>query len=240
MKRLFNLYGGKKGYLDEKEAKLFILDVLSVCELVKEIPNLEATIDGIYKELDPENLNKVYLKELLKPSWGKVQDILNTVYRKMNKLNGKGPLRPAPPPVPKQPESSLSESDYEECCPPSFICPISTEIMNDPVILVEIGTTYDRKSIERWLTSHNSDPSTGLDIKSKDLLPVLALKNAIEEWKNNLKEKQKLKKLRRDVHLKENSELVSLNDHKSLNSNLKEKTSQVYSHSNSVVDNLSS
>jgi len=219
MKRLFNLYGGKKGHLDEREAKLFIRDVLFVCEMTKEVPDLQSTIDAIFHELDPTNSNKLQYQELLKPSWGKVQDLLHTVYAKMNlnvltNTDSSGSLKNSPK-MPRDPNAGtpstssspgcfpplvrkklddstdLSESDFEDCCPPSFICPISTEIMTDPVILVETKTTYDRKSIEQWLLQHTTDPSTGLEIKSKEILPVLALKNAIEEWKNDMIELQK-------------------------------------------------
>jgi len=211
MLRLFNLYGGKKGFLDEREAKIFIRDVLFVCELTKEVPDLRATIDAIFTELDSTNSNRVLYQELLKPSWGKVQDLLHTVYGKMNKLqqiNASGTessghlkdepnhtlsLFPISHPVKVDSDSNLSESELEECCPPSFICPISTEIMNDPVILVETGTTYDRKYIEQWLQNNNTDPSTGLQLTSKEVLHVLALKNAIEEWKEDMKKKKEKK-----------------------------------------------
>jgi len=222
MRRLFNLYGGKKGYLDEREAKLFIKDVLFVCELTKEIPDLQATIDGIFRELDPAITNKIQYSELLKPSWGKVQDLLHTVYGKMNNLNGISSSTDSPYGSPvvtrtnprligvttptvattsspgtlrlkSEDSADISDPDFEECCPPSFICPISTEIMSDPVMLVETKTTYDRKSIEQWLLQHNSDPSTGLELRSKDIISLLVLKNAIEEWKIDMKDMHKKK-----------------------------------------------
>lgn len=39
-------------------------------------------------------------------------------------------------------------------------CPITKEIMDDPVILVATGQTYERKAIEEWLMKHNTDPLT--------------------------------------------------------------------------------
>jgi hypothetical protein len=207
MTRLFHLYGGKKGYLTATEAKHFIRDVLIVCELLDEIDDVESTINGIFIELDSSGTNKLFLSELLKPSWGKVQDILHTVASKMNKLNSSTNGFGTPPhpsgttslPNAKIYEESLSQSDIENNCPPSFICPISTEIMSDPVILVETGTTYDRKSIQQWLEKHDSDPSTGLKVTSKELISVLSLKNAIEEWTENRKTKQKERKVRRQI-----------------------------------------
>jgi len=237
MLRLFNMYGGRKGYLDEREAKIFIRDVLFVCEISRELPDLQATIDAIFIELDTTHSNRVVYQELLKPSWGKVQDLLHTVYGKMNKLKnpnaseteslGKSSTFSSTPTTPtatptatpttiSQPPSlrvtrvdssnELSESELEECCPPSFICPISTEIMSDPVILVETGTTYDRKSIEQWLQNNSTDPSTGLQIKSKETLHILALKNAIEEWKEDMREMQKMKKEKKEAREREKIE----------------------------------
>jgi len=228
MRRLFNSYGGKKGYLDEREAKLFIKDVLFVCEVTKE-PDLNATIEGIFHELDPLNTNRVAYQELLKPSWGKVQDLLHTVYSKINTLKNinstdtslqdtpiSSPITTAmQTPTSSQPaffrpikehSGDLSESELEDCCPPSFICPISQEMMTDPVILVETKTTYDRPSIEQWLQKHATDPSTGLEIKSKEILSVLALRNAIEEWTSNTKEQQKKKKEHKEAKARERAE----------------------------------
>ena len=46
----------------------------------------------------------------------------------------------------------------------SFLeCPITHEIMNDPVIAAD-GHTYERRAIERWLSQKNYSPMTGLMI----------------------------------------------------------------------------
>ncbi len=45
-------------------------------------------------------------------------------------------------------------------------CPISYEIMTDPVILVETGQTYERSNILRWFDSSMSDPITGSKLKN--------------------------------------------------------------------------
>jgi len=228
MRRLFNSYGGKKGYLDEREAKLFIKDVLFVCEVTSET-DLNATIEGIFHELDPLNTNRVAYQELLKPSWGKVQDLLHTVYSKINTLKNINSLDSSLQDTPissstttamqtpttsqpvffqaiKEHSGDLSDSELEDCCPPSFICPISQEMMTDPVILVETKTTYDRPSIEQWLQKHTTDPSTGLEIKSKEILSVLALRNAIEEWTDNMNELQKKKKEHKEAKAREKAE----------------------------------
>jgi len=65
--------------------------------------------------------------------------------------------------------------------PPSFYCPISQQCMHDPVVLAD-GHTYERRHIERWLLDHNTSPKNGLELPQKDLFPNHALRNAIEEY----------------------------------------------------------
>lgn len=79
-------------------------------------------------------------------------------------------------------ESQLSEM-AEEKIPPSFLCPISAELMTDPVMVVDSGMVYDRVSIEAWFVSHNTDPMTNQALNSKTLVGVLTLKNAIVEYR---------------------------------------------------------
>lgn len=41
--------------------------------------------------------------------------------------------------------------------PEEFLCPISLEVMTDPVIMVETAMTYDRASIEQHFASGNDN-----------------------------------------------------------------------------------
>uniref|UniRef100_A0A9I9D5B0 RING-type E3 ubiquitin transferase n=1 Tax=Cucumis melo TaxID=3656 RepID=A0A9I9D5B0_CUCME len=71
--------------------------------------------------------------------------------------------------------------------PHEFLCPITLEIMTDPVI-VATGQTYDRESIQKWLHSnHRTCPKTGQTLVHLSLAPNYALKNLILQWcqKNN-------------------------------------------------------
>lgn len=73
--------------------------------------------------------------------------------------------------------------------PPHFLCPVSMELMKDPV-MVATGHTYDRPSIKRWLEQgHKTCPVTGSRLRNLDLLPNFALRSAISEWAaaNNVK-----------------------------------------------------
>ncbi|CAI0462544.1 unnamed protein product [Linum tenue] len=64
----------------------------------------------------------------------------------------------------------------------SFRCPISLEIMRDPVI-IETGHTYDRCSILKWFRAGNATcPNTGKKLSSTELIPNVALKQLIQQY----------------------------------------------------------
>ncbi|KAK4396040.1 U-box domain-containing protein 16 [Sesamum angolense] len=66
--------------------------------------------------------------------------------------------------------------------PADFRCPISLDLMRDPVV-VSTGQTYDRSSITMWIESgHATCPKTGQPLAHTQLIPNLALKNLIAMW----------------------------------------------------------
>merc|ERR1719171_3447531 len=65
--------------------------------------------------------------------------------------------------------------------PPSFYCPVSQQVMRDPVVLCD-GHTYERRHIQRWLQENNTSPVSGLQLPQQDIYPNHALRNAIEEY----------------------------------------------------------
>ena len=56
-------------------------------------------------------------------------------------------------------------------------CPISHEIMVDPVV-GEDGQTYERKELARWLHVHNTSPMTGERMGAR-MVPNHAVKSMI-------------------------------------------------------------
>ncbi|KAK4421135.1 U-box domain-containing protein 17 [Sesamum alatum] len=66
--------------------------------------------------------------------------------------------------------------------PKDFCCPISLDLMKDPVI-VSTGQTYDRVSIARWMQEgHCTCPKTGQMLVHTKLVPNRALRNLIMHW----------------------------------------------------------
>ncbi|KAL6206746.1 hypothetical protein ACLB2K_023993 [Fragaria x ananassa] len=66
--------------------------------------------------------------------------------------------------------------------PKDFCCPISLDLMREPVIIAT-GQTYDRSSISRWLEEgHCTCPKTGQMLPHTKLVPNKALRNLILQW----------------------------------------------------------
>ncbi|KAE9606183.1 hypothetical protein Lal_00024924 [Lupinus albus] len=66
--------------------------------------------------------------------------------------------------------------------PHEFRCPISLDLMRDPVI-VSSGHTYDRISIAQWINSgHNTCPKSGQRLIHTALIPNYALKSLVQQW----------------------------------------------------------
>jgi len=64
---------------------------------------------------------------------------------------------------------------------PEYLCPISQEVMVDPVTTSD-GFTYDRANIERWLREHDTSPVTNQRVGNKTLVPNTSLRILIAEW----------------------------------------------------------
>ncbi|GFP99572.1 U-box domain-containing protein 13 [Phtheirospermum japonicum] len=66
--------------------------------------------------------------------------------------------------------------------PDDFRCPISLELMKDPVI-VSTGQTYERSCIEKWLKAgHATCPKTQQALTSTSLTPNYVLRSLIAQW----------------------------------------------------------
>nr|GME04553.1 U-box domain-containing protein 26-like [Ipomoea batatas]GME04565.1 U-box domain-containing protein 26-like [Ipomoea batatas] len=66
--------------------------------------------------------------------------------------------------------------------PPLFRCPISLDLLRDPVTLCT-GQTYDRSSIEKWLGAGNTTcPVTMQKLHDPSIVPNHTLRHLINDW----------------------------------------------------------
>ncbi|XP_078142077.1 WD repeat, SAM and U-box domain-containing protein 1 isoform X2 [Centroberyx gerrardi] len=69
--------------------------------------------------------------------------------------------------------------------PDEFLCPITRELMKDPVIAAD-GYSYEREAIESWIrTKNKSSPMTNLPLPTTLITPNRSLKMAIARWKSS-------------------------------------------------------
>ncbi|CAF3169117.1 unnamed protein product [Rotaria socialis] len=73
----------------------------------------------------------------------------------------------------------------------TFVCPITHELMVDPVIDPD-GNSYERRAIEDWLRQTGTSPITRAPLLASDLRPNRALKAAIDEYRHSIDSKNQL------------------------------------------------
>ncbi|KAK4356539.1 hypothetical protein RND71_025510 [Anisodus tanguticus] len=79
-------------------------------------------------------------------------------------------------------QASADGSQKAPVIPDDFRCPISLELMRDPVI-VSTGQTYERSCIEKWLEAgHSTCPKTQQALTSRALTPNYVLRSLIAQW----------------------------------------------------------
>ena len=73
--------------------------------------------------------------------------------------------------------------------PREFYCPITGDLMNEPV-LGKDGHSYEKSEIFQWLSTNKTSPLTREPLTTDDLVDNLPLKRSIEEIRKYLKEEQ--------------------------------------------------
>ena len=85
----------------------------------------------------------------------------------------------------KRKAESSSTATSSSSIPPDYECPISMELMTDPVICSD-GFSYERSAIEIWLKAHDRSPKTNETLPNKTLIPNKTLKAAIVTFKESI------------------------------------------------------
>eukprot|EP01024_Parvocaulis_polyphysoides_P010135 TRINITY_DN1335_c0_g1_i8.p1 TRINITY_DN1335_c0_g1~~TRINITY_DN1335_c0_g1_i8.p1 ORF type:complete len:471 (-),score=45.29 TRINITY_DN1335_c0_g1_i8:187-1599(-) len=69
-------------------------------------------------------------------------------------------------------------------------CPITDELMKDPVMLIESGNIYEKCAIQKWLSIVKTDPLTNAEIQRGDLAPVHLLRSECQEFEQKMRNPQ--------------------------------------------------
>ena len=72
----------------------------------------------------------------------------------------------------------------------NLICPITWELMKDPVICAD-GFTYERAAITSWFEVHSTSPRTNVVLEDFNLIPNFALKAVIAQYLSEQQYKMK-------------------------------------------------
>ena len=90
--------------------------------------------------------------------------------------------------------------------PDAFVCPISLQIMSNPVTDINSGHTFERKTIEEWLIrskGSGTNPLTRGPLRLSDLVPNTELRTKIMKWKvksgyQDIKQAEDAAKIKKD------------------------------------------
>ena len=76
-----------------------------------------------------------------------------------------------------------SKYNFPDDISQNFLCPISYDVLYDPVITAD-GHTYEKIEILKWFINDNkTSPLTNKKLESLDVIPNIVLKNVINDWK---------------------------------------------------------
>ena len=81
----------------------------------------------------------------------------------------------------KQIHNRLAHNCAMDDIPPQFLCPITQELIQDPVSTL-CGHTFERAAIEQWFEGHGTCPADNLPVGVKKVTPNYSLKSSIEDF----------------------------------------------------------
>ena len=82
-----------------------------------------------------------------------------------------------------KPSAAADNVAEEDNTPDAICCPITQEIMIDPVFLVGDGHTYEREAITTWLEQNNTSPLTNEILPDCTLIANHVVKKMVAEWR---------------------------------------------------------
>jgi hypothetical protein len=106
--------------------------------------------------------------------------------------------------------------------PPEFICPLTLEIMTEPV-MTRLGHNFELSALLKWLDGHEVCPLTRNPMTLKDIIVNRALKANIRAWRKVTGQEDKPKEFDQKLPL-----VLSLSCHQRLSSRYRKKQNIPY------------
>ncbi len=79
------------------------------------------------------------------------------------------------PPLPSH-DRRVDSDILDACC-----CPITQEVMRDPVLALPSGITYERAALMKWLQLRPTCPASGLALRPAEVAPNRCIQAVIEK-----------------------------------------------------------
>ena len=90
------------------------------------------------------------------------------------------------PDIDESHEEGNEDDDDPDSPPSNFICPLTLEIMSDPLMTCKNHLNFERSAIVEWLNRGNTTcPLTREPLSYSKLVPNAALRLQIEQWKRD-------------------------------------------------------
>jgi hypothetical protein len=173
-----------------------------------EIRSFEETIEQLRHDLSSSNNENRGLRERVVEA----ETIVSNIRMASESSHNKNPYPQT------QTTSESLNTELDELCnfyklkidfPNEFLCPITGQIMVDPVT-TSGGHTYEWSAISRWFREgKNRDPATGLELNNNILYPNHALRSVINNFIstckliiNEVRKKEVLNKTQRSIRMR--------------------------------------
>ncbi|GLI66119.1 hypothetical protein VaNZ11_009830 [Volvox africanus] len=78
-------------------------------------------------------------------------------------------------------QQQQQQQQQQDSAPPMFMCPITQEVMDEPVVAAD-GYTYEKLAITEWIKRSRTSPLTNLPLEHTNLVENRTLRSAIREW----------------------------------------------------------
>ena len=128
-------------------------------------------------------LRDIYIREINRYTRALNRTMANqtAASRRLNTTASASLAIPVAPPQPQEPSITDILQAKGVIIPNEYLCPITLELMKDPVIL-EDGHVYEKTAIQIWFKKNNTNPLTKKVVNRNTLISCHAIRNMIQDF----------------------------------------------------------